>query len=104
MNDMTISSRRVMARHAWEAVASGEQILKIKLGYDIDEDRRRLAGDNEAAPECTAEAGCEPGLTPAGDRDHHRLRAGRPADRPGRAARRRLEYRGPRPRLPRCSC
>lgn len=52
MNDMTISLEdpEVMAAHAREAVAGGEQILKIKLGRDIDEDRRRLAAVVEAAP------------------------------------------------------
>ncbi|MFE5777606.1 dipeptide epimerase [Brachybacterium sp. NPDC056505] len=51
-NDMTISLEdpEVMAGHARDAVASGEQILKIKLGRDIDEDRRRLAAVLEAAP------------------------------------------------------
>lgn len=52
MNDMTISleDAEVMARHAREAVAAGEQILKIKLGHDIDEDRQRLAAVVAAAP------------------------------------------------------
>ncbi|MGP5089712.1 dipeptide epimerase [Brachybacterium tyrofermentans] len=52
LNDMTISLEdpEVMARHAREAVASGEQILKIKLGHDIEEDRHRLAAVVEAAP------------------------------------------------------
>ncbi|UEJ81756.1 dipeptide epimerase [Brachybacterium halotolerans subsp. kimchii] len=51
-NDMTISLEdpEVMAGHARDAVASGEQILKIKLGRDIDEDRWRLAAVLEAAP------------------------------------------------------
>lgn len=51
-NDMTISLEdpEVMAGHAADAVASGEQILKIKLGRDIEEDRRRLAAVLEAAP------------------------------------------------------
>lgn len=51
-NDMTISlaDPPVMAAHAREAVQRGEQILKIKLGHDIDEDRRRLAAVIEAAP------------------------------------------------------
>ncbi|WP_193106614.1 dipeptide epimerase [Brachybacterium sp. FME24] len=52
MNDMTISLEdpEVMAEHAREAVADGEQILKIKLGHDIDEDRRRLAAVVAAVP------------------------------------------------------
>ncbi|MGO2721082.1 MAG: enolase C-terminal domain-like protein, partial [Brachybacterium tyrofermentans] len=52
LNDMTISLEdpEVMAGHAREAVAGGEQILKIKLGHDIEEDRHRLAAVVEAAP------------------------------------------------------
>jgi L-alanine-DL-glutamate epimerase-like enolase superfamily enzyme len=54
-NDMTISLEEpeVMAAHASEAAASGERILKIKLGRDIDADRRRLAAVLEAAPDAT---------------------------------------------------
>lgn len=50
--DMTVSLEdpATMARHAREAVASGYRILKIKLGGDIEEDRRRLAAVVEAAP------------------------------------------------------
>src|SRR5699024_6184155 len=53
MNDMTISLEEpdVMAEHARAAVARGEQILKIKLGHDIAEDRRRLAAVVAAAQE-----------------------------------------------------
>ena len=52
LNDMTISlaDPPVMAARAREAAERGEQILKIKLGHDIDEDRRRLAAVVEAAP------------------------------------------------------
>lgn len=52
LNDMTISLEEpeVMAGHARDAVAAGEQILKIKLGHDVEEDRRRLAAVVEAAP------------------------------------------------------
>ena len=66
MNDMTISLEdpEVMARHAREAVAAGEQILKIKLGYDIDEDRRRLAAVVEAAPEARLRLDANQGWTP----------------------------------------
>jgi L-alanine-DL-glutamate epimerase-like enolase superfamily enzyme len=54
-NDMTISLEEpeVMARRAREAVAGGETILKIKLGRDIEADRRRLAAVLEAAPGVT---------------------------------------------------
>lgn len=52
LNDMTVSLEEpeVMARRAREAVDSGEQILKIKLGRDPEEDRRRLDAVLEAAP------------------------------------------------------
>ncbi|PWH07363.1 dipeptide epimerase [Brachybacterium endophyticum] len=54
-NDMTISLEdpAVMASRAAEAVAGGEQILKIKLGQDIEQDRRRLDAVMEAAPQAT---------------------------------------------------
>lgn len=52
LNDMTVSLEEpeVMARRAREAVDTGEQILKIKLGRDPEEDRRRLDAVLEAAP------------------------------------------------------
>ena len=51
-NDMTVSLEEpaTMAQRAREAVAAGHEILKIKLGHDIDEDRARLAAVAEAAP------------------------------------------------------
>jgi L-alanine-DL-glutamate epimerase-like enolase superfamily enzyme len=53
LNDMTVSLEdpEVMAGHAREAVADGQRILKIKLGRDVDQDRRRLAAVLEAAPD-----------------------------------------------------
>lgn len=67
MNDMTISLEEpeVMATHALEAVAAGEQILKIKLGRDIDEDRRRLAAVVEAAPGARLRLDANQGWDPA---------------------------------------
>lgn len=52
-NDMTVSldTPEIMARHAREAVADGYSILKIKLGADPEEDRRRLGAVLDAAPE-----------------------------------------------------
>jgi L-alanine-DL-glutamate epimerase-like enolase superfamily enzyme len=52
INDMTVSLEdpEVMAGHAREAVADGQEILKIKLGRDIDQDRLRLAAVLEATP------------------------------------------------------
>lgn len=52
-NDMTISLEdpETMAAHARDAVASGDRILKIKLGRDVEHDRRRLAAVLDAAPE-----------------------------------------------------
>lgn len=52
LNDMTISLEDpgTMAARAREAVAGGEQILKIKLGHDLAEDRRRLEAVVAAAP------------------------------------------------------
>ena len=52
LNDMTVSLEEpeVMARRAREAVDTGEQILKIKLGRDPEEDRRRLDAVLAAAP------------------------------------------------------
>ena len=51
-NDMTVSLEEpeTMAQRAREAVAAGHEILKIKLGQDIAEDRERLAAVVEAAP------------------------------------------------------
>ncbi|MCT1910790.1 dipeptide epimerase [Brachybacterium paraconglomeratum] len=51
-NDMTVSLEEpaTMAQRAREAVAAGHEILKIKLGHDIAEDRERLATVVEAAP------------------------------------------------------
>ena len=66
MNDMTISLEdpEVMAAHARDAVAGGEQILKIKLGRDIDEDRRRLAAVVEAAPDARLRLDANQGWEP----------------------------------------
>ncbi|MGO1199812.1 MAG: dipeptide epimerase [Brachybacterium sp.] len=66
MNDMTISLEDpdVMAEHARTAVAGGEQILKIKLGHDIAEDRRRLAAVVEAAPEARLRLDANQGWSP----------------------------------------
>lgn len=66
MNDMTISLEdpEVMAGHAREAVAAGEQILKIKLGHDIAEDRERLAAVVEAAPQARLRLDANQGWTP----------------------------------------
>nr|WP_197709447.1 dipeptide epimerase [Tessaracoccus timonensis] len=52
-NDMTVSldAPERMARYAREAVADGYSILKIKLGADPEEDRRRLGAVLDAAPE-----------------------------------------------------
>jgi L-Ala-D/L-Glu epimerase len=52
MNDMTISLEEPeeMAERTRAAVAAGEQILKIKLGHDLAEDRLRLAAVVAAAP------------------------------------------------------
>jgi L-alanine-DL-glutamate epimerase-like enolase superfamily enzyme len=51
-NDMTVSLEdpATMARHATEAAAAGYRILKIKLGQDTDEDRRRLDAVLTAVP------------------------------------------------------
>lgn len=51
-NDMTVSLEdpATMTQRAREAVAAGHEILKIKLGHDIAEDRERLAAVVEAAP------------------------------------------------------
>lgn len=66
MNDMTISLEdpEVMAAHTREAVAGGEQILKIKLGRDIDEDRKRLAAVVEAAPDARLRLDANQGWEP----------------------------------------
>lgn len=52
VNDMTVSleSPKTMAIHAREAAEAGYHILKIKLGRDIDEDRRRLEAVLDAVP------------------------------------------------------
>lgn len=52
-NDMTVSLEdpATMAARAAEAVAAGTRILKIKLGRDVAEDRRRLHAVLEAAPQ-----------------------------------------------------
>lgn len=51
-SDMTVSLEdpQVMAARARDAVADGYRLLKIKLGRDIDEDRRRLHAVIDAAP------------------------------------------------------
>src|SRR5699024_5951634 len=51
-HDMPVSLEEpaTMAQRAREAVAAGHEILKIKLGHDIGEDRDRLAAVAEAAP------------------------------------------------------
>lgn len=51
-NDMTVSLEdpQTMAAHAREAADSGYRILKIKLGRDIDQDRRRLDAVLNAVP------------------------------------------------------
>ncbi|MDN5900813.1 MAG: dipeptide epimerase, partial [Brachybacterium sp.] len=66
MNDMTISLEdpEVMAEHARAAVADGEQILKIKLGHDVDEDRRRLTAVVEAAPAARLRLDANQGWSP----------------------------------------
>ena len=53
LNDMTVSLEEpaVMAQHAMQARADGYRTLKIKLGRDADEDRRRLAAVLEAVPD-----------------------------------------------------
>lgn len=53
LNDMTVSLEEpaVMARHAAEARTDGYRTLKIKLGRDAEEDRRRLAAVLEAVPD-----------------------------------------------------
>lgn len=53
LNDMTVSLEEpaVMAQHAAQARADGYRTLKIKLGRDADEDRRRLAAVLEAVPD-----------------------------------------------------
>ena len=66
MNDMTISLEEpeVMAQHAREAVDAGEQILKIKLGHDIAEDRERLAAVVDAAPRARLRLDANQGWSP----------------------------------------
>ncbi|MGO1286005.1 MAG: dipeptide epimerase [Brachybacterium sp.] len=67
MNDMTISLEdpEVMARHAREAVAAGEQILKIKLGHDIAADRERLSAVVDAAPHARLRLDANQGWSPS---------------------------------------
>lgn len=52
-NDMTVSldDPRVMADRARDAAATGVRILKIKLGNDPEQDRRRLAAVVEVVPD-----------------------------------------------------
>ncbi|WP_114853396.1 dipeptide epimerase [Brachybacterium sp. YJGR34] len=66
LNDMTISLEdpAVMAGHARAARERGEQILKIKLGHDITEDRERLAAVVEAAPGARLRLDANQGWTP----------------------------------------
>ncbi|MFC7455595.1 dipeptide epimerase [Brachybacterium sp. GCM10030267] len=66
MNDMTVSLEEpeVMAERARAAVAGGEEILKIKLGHDIDEDRRRLAAVIAAAPSARLRLDANQGWSP----------------------------------------
>lgn len=66
-NDMTISLEEpeVMARHAREAAEAGYRILKIKLGRDVDEDRRRLEAVLEAAPQVRLRLDANQGWTPS---------------------------------------
>lgn len=67
VNDMTISleSPETMAARTREAVAGGEQILKIKLGHDIAEDRERLAAVLDAAPGIRLRLDANQGWDPA---------------------------------------
>ena len=66
MNDMTVSLEdpEVMADHAREAVAAGAQILKIKLGNDVELDRERLAAVVDAAPEARLRLDANQGWSP----------------------------------------
>lgn len=52
-SDMTVSLEdpATMARHAREAADEGYRVLKIKLGRDVEEDRRRLDAVLEAVPD-----------------------------------------------------
>jgi L-alanine-DL-glutamate epimerase-like enolase superfamily enzyme len=65
-NDMTVSLEEpsTMAERAREAVAAGHEILKIKLGHDIDEDRARLAAVAETAPEARLRLDANQGWLP----------------------------------------
>ena len=65
-NDMTVSLEEpaTMAQRAREAVAAGHEILKIKLGHDIDEDRARLAAVAEAAPAARLRLDADQGWLP----------------------------------------
>ena len=66
MNDMTVSLEDpdVMADHAREAVAAGAQILKIKLGNDVELDRERLVAVVDAAPEARLRLDANQGWSP----------------------------------------
>lgn len=66
VDDMTISLEEpgTMAAHTREAVGSGERILKIKLGRDIEQDRRRLAAVLAAAPGVRLRLDANQGWTP----------------------------------------
>ena len=66
MNDMTVSLEdpEVMADHAREAVAAGAQILKIKLGNDVELDRERLSAVVDAAPEARLRLDANQGWSP----------------------------------------
>jgi len=65
-NDMTVSLEEpaAMAQRALEAVASGHEILKIKLGHDIAEDRARLAAVAAAAPDARLRLDANQGWLP----------------------------------------
>ncbi|GAA1735567.1 dipeptide epimerase [Brachybacterium phenoliresistens] len=66
-NDMTISLEDppAMAARARQARAAGTRILKVKLGRDIDEDRRRLHAVLEAAPDVRLRLDANQGWSPA---------------------------------------
>jgi L-alanine-DL-glutamate epimerase-like enolase superfamily enzyme len=66
-NDMTVSLEEpaTMARRAREAVAAGHEILKIKLGHDLAEDRERLAAVAAAAPSARLRLDANQGWLPA---------------------------------------
>lgn len=66
-NDMTVSleDAETMARRAREAADGGARILKIKLGRDAQEDRRRLAAVLAAVPEARLRLDANQGWEPA---------------------------------------